>query len=190
MAMAMIMSIERKPLSMPPSQDKAHTVIGDFTGITVSDSDNDLHLVRVTSERLDGWMPDMAEVEICRTVSLWMFLLSVFFCSVHIFTSLLHWISAQYKWRWHGFLPPPEISQVEVEFRRAPDLPNGYHIVPIAFGIHGFVHLHTLNSCLIVFFPFPLLYGFIQPKRPAPNEGDNVMAWLHVTWPGPHQQQP
>ena len=47
-AMAM-MSSKRKPPSMPPSQDEAHTVIGDFIEITVSNSDNDLHLGRVTS---------------------------------------------------------------------------------------------------------------------------------------------
>jgi hypothetical protein len=29
------------------------------------------------------------------------------------------WISAQYKWRRHRFLPPPETNQVEVEFPRA-----------------------------------------------------------------------
>jgi len=38
-----MMSSERKPPSMPPSQDQAHTMIGDFTGINVSTSDNDLH---------------------------------------------------------------------------------------------------------------------------------------------------
>jgi hypothetical protein len=47
LAMAMAMtSSERKPPSMPPSHDEAHTRIGDFTEITVSNSDNDLHLVR------------------------------------------------------------------------------------------------------------------------------------------------
>jgi hypothetical protein len=75
MAMAM-MSSERKPRWMPPGQDEAHTMIGDFTEITVSNSDKNLHLVRVTSARLDGRMPDIPEVEIWRTVSLWMFLLS------------------------------------------------------------------------------------------------------------------
>jgi hypothetical protein len=40
-----------------------------------------------------------------------------------LFTFL--WISAQYKWRRHGFLPPPETSQVEVEFPRAPNPPRG-----------------------------------------------------------------
>jgi hypothetical protein len=65
MAMAMMMiSSERKPPSMPPSQDEAHTMIGDFTEITVSNSDNDLYLVRVTSARLDSRMPDNSEVEI------------------------------------------------------------------------------------------------------------------------------
>jgi hypothetical protein len=87
MAMAM-MSSERKPLSTPPSQDEAHTTIGDFTKITVSNSDNGLHLVRVTSARLDGRMPEIPEVEIWRAVSLWMFVLSLFFCFVYFFTSL------------------------------------------------------------------------------------------------------
>jgi hypothetical protein len=65
MAMAMVMmSNERKPPSMPPSHDEAHTRIGDFTEITVSNSDNDLHLIRATSERFDGQMPDIPEVEI------------------------------------------------------------------------------------------------------------------------------
>jgi hypothetical protein len=46
MAMAMaMMSNERKLPSMPPSQDEAHTIIGDFTESTVSNSDDDLHLV-------------------------------------------------------------------------------------------------------------------------------------------------
>jgi len=34
-------------------------------------------------------------------------------------------------------------------------------------------------------FPFLLLYGFMQSTRSAPKEGDNVMARLHVTCPGP-----
>jgi len=124
-------------------------------------------------------MPDILEMEIWRTVSLWMFLLSL------LFTSLFLWIPAQYKWRRHGFLPPPETSQVEVEFPRAPDPPNGYHTVLICCGTYGFVRLRTLNSCLIVSFPFLLLYGFMQPRGSASNEGDNVMARLHVTCPGP-----
>jgi len=69
-----------------------------------------------------------------------------------LFTSLLLWISAQYKWHRHGFLPPPEISQVEVEFPCAPDPLNGYHMVLIGCGTYGFVRLRTLNGCLIVSF--------------------------------------
>jgi hypothetical protein len=89
MAMAMVMmSSERKPPSMPPSQDETHTMIGDFTEITVSNSDDDLHLVRVTSARLDSQMPEISDVEIRTTVSLWMFFLSL------LFASLLLWISA------------------------------------------------------------------------------------------------
>jgi hypothetical protein len=70
-----------------------------------------------------------------------------------LFTSLLLWISAQYKWRWHGFLPPLEMSQVEVEFPHAPDPPNGYQTVLISCGTYEFVRLCTLNGCLIVSFP-------------------------------------
>ena len=73
---------------------------GDFTEITVSNSDNDLHLVRVTSARLEGRMPDIPEVEIWRTVSLWMVLLSLLFTLLLYFLTSLHlWILAQYKWR-------------------------------------------------------------------------------------------
>jgi len=104
-----------------------------------------------------------------------MFLLSL------LFTSLLLWISAQYKWRGHGFLPPPELSQVEVELPHAPDPPNGYHTVLIGCETYGFVHLRTLNGCLIV--SFLLLYGFIQPRRSAPKEGDNVTALVLATVP-------
>jgi hypothetical protein len=74
---------------------------------------------------------------------------------------------------------------VEVEFPRAPDPPNGYQKVPIGCGTYGFVHLRTLNGCLIVSFPFLLLYGFMQHRGYAPKEGDNVIARLHVTCPGP-----
>jgi hypothetical protein len=49
---------------MPPCEDEAHTMIGGFTEIAVSNSDDDLHSVRVTSARLDGRMPDIPEVEI------------------------------------------------------------------------------------------------------------------------------
>jgi hypothetical protein len=66
-----------------------------------------------------------------------------------------------------------------------PDQPNGYHTVLIGCGTYGFVRLGTLNGCLIVSFPFLLLYGIMQPRGSAPREGDNVMAWLHMTCPGP-----
>jgi len=59
MAMAMMMiSSERKLPSMTPSQDEAHTMIGDFTEITISNSDNDLLLEQATSARTDGRMLD------------------------------------------------------------------------------------------------------------------------------------
>ena len=159
-------------------------MIGDITEITVSNSNNDLlHFIRGTSARLDGRMQDTPEVQIWRTVSLWMFILSLFFYSVYFFTSLLLWISAQYEWRRHRFVPPPEISQMELEFPRAPDLRNDYHMVLIGCGTYGFVHLCMLNGCLNV--SFLLFYVFMQPRGSAPKEGDNVTARLYVTCPGP-----
>jgi hypothetical protein len=184
MAMAMTMAMissERKPPSMLLSQDETHAMIGDFTEMTMSNYDDDLCLVRVTSAKLNGRMPDIPDVEIWRTMLLCMFLLSLSL----LHNSLLLWISAQYKWRRHGFLPPPEISQVEVEFPRAPDPPNGYHMVLIGCGTYGFVRLRTLNCCLIVSIPFLLLYKIMQPRWFAPKEGDNVMSQLYVTCPGP-----
>jgi hypothetical protein len=85
--MVMMMSSERKPTSMSPSQDEAHTIIGDFTEVTESSSDNDVHLGQVMSARLHGRMPDIPEVEIWWTVLLWMFLLS-HLSSLYILTSL------------------------------------------------------------------------------------------------------
>jgi len=108
-----------------------------------------------------------------------MFLLSL------LSTSRLLWISAEYKWHRHGFLPPLEISQLEVGFPSAPDLPNGYHTVLICCGTYRFIRLCTLNGCLIVSFHFLLLYGFMQPRGSAHNDGDSVMARLHMTCPGP-----
>jgi hypothetical protein len=63
-ATAMMNSSERKPPSMQPSQDEAHTIIGDFTEITVPNSDNGLHLIGATSLRFDCRMPDIPDVEI------------------------------------------------------------------------------------------------------------------------------
>jgi len=172
------MSSERKPPPMPPSQAEAHTMIGAFTEIKVSNSDNHLYLARVKSARLDGRMPDIPEVEIWRTVSLWMFRLSLY-----LFTCLLLWISARYKWRQHWFLPPLETGQVEVDFPCTLDPPNGYHTVLIGCGTYGFVHLRTLNGCLVV--SFLLLYGIMQPRGSAHKEGDNVTARLHIACLGP-----
>jgi hypothetical protein len=48
MAMAMVIVMvnsKRKPPSILPSRDEVHAMIGDFTEIAVSNSDNDLPLV-------------------------------------------------------------------------------------------------------------------------------------------------
>jgi len=70
---------------------EAHTMIEDFTEITVSNSADDICLLQVTSARLDGWMPDILGVEIWSTVLLWMFLLSLSL----LFTSLLYYFGFQ-----------------------------------------------------------------------------------------------
>jgi len=62
--------------------------IGNFTEITVSNSDNALSLVRAMSARFSGGMPEIPEVEIWWTVLLWMVLLSVFYSSLYFITSL------------------------------------------------------------------------------------------------------
>jgi len=72
---------------------------------------------------------------------------------------------------------------VEVKYPCTPDPPNGYHTVQISCRTYGFVHLHMLNSCWIVF--FSPLYVFMQPSGSALKEGDNVMAQLLVMCPGP-----
>jgi hypothetical protein len=56
-----------------------------FPKITVSNSDNDLHCVQVTSARLNGRMPDIPEGETWRSEAHWMFLL---FSSLYFFTPL------------------------------------------------------------------------------------------------------
>ena len=90
MAMAMVMVMvtsERKPPSILPSQDEAHIMIGDFTEITVSNSDNDLRLVQATSARL---------MVGCRTFRKWRFggrcHFGGSFFLFSFFTALLLWI--------------------------------------------------------------------------------------------------
>jgi hypothetical protein len=80
-------------------------------------------------------------------------------------------------------LPPPETGQVEVQFPRAPDPPNGYHTVLIGCRTSVFIHLPMLTSYFIVF--FLLLYSFMQPRWSAPTGGDNVTARLYITAPRP-----
>jgi hypothetical protein len=58
-------------------------MIGNVTAITVSDSNDGLHIVRVMSERLEGWMRNIPEVEIWRNVLLSMFLRSLFYHSLY-----------------------------------------------------------------------------------------------------------
>jgi len=88
MMATVMMRSERTPPSMPQSQDKTHSMIGDFTKNTVPISDNDLQQLQCTNARLDSRMPALLEVEIWTSVLLWMFVVSLFFTSLlpHFFT--------------------------------------------------------------------------------------------------------
>jgi hypothetical protein len=61
-------------------------MIGDVTEITVSNSDNEIHLVRGMSVILECLMPDIPQVEIWRMVLLQMFLHSLLCCPLYFFT--------------------------------------------------------------------------------------------------------
>jgi hypothetical protein len=65
---------------------------------------------------------------------------------------------------------------VEVEFPRAPDPPKGYRTVPIGCGTYEFVRVRTRHDCLMFSFLSFSLVRFMQPRRSAPKEGDNVTA--------------
>ena len=79
-------------------------------------------------------------------------------------TSLLLWISGQYKWRRHRSLPPADHSQIEVEFPRALNPPKGhperYWSGEEPTGSYDCVH--RTSVCLL---PFILFYctGFCSP---------------------------
>jgi hypothetical protein len=116
-------------------------------------------------------MPDIPEVEICRTgVTLDVPSFSFLLCWLLLYF-ITSWILALYKWRRHGFLPPLETYQQEVEFPRVPDPPNGYHTVLIGGGTYGFVRLRTLNGYLIVSFPFFSYQGLCSPGDLHLNSG-------------------
>ena len=174
MAMAMMNSSERKPPSMPPIQDEAHTAIGDFTEITVSKSDDDLCLVQATSARL---MVGSRTFRKRRYGGRCYFGRS--FSSLYFFTSLN--------------LGPVQMASARV-FTTSGDKSSGGGVSLCAGSAEWLPYstdrLWDLWVCTCAYVErlivsFLLLYRFIQPRGSAPTEGDNVMARLHVTCPGP-----
>ena len=99
-----MMRSKQKTSSIPPCQHFSHPMIWDFTKSTATDSANYVNFIFVAGARSDSRMLDTPEVEIWSTVSLSIFLLSL------PFTSLLVWTMTQYKWHRHGLLPPSEMS--------------------------------------------------------------------------------
>jgi len=104
-----------------------------------------------------------------------------------LFSSSLLWISAQYKWRRHGFLPPSESIKCRWIFlvRRI----RRNVAIELYRSVVGLMSSYDCVHRMIVsfLFPFPsfLLYWPWQPRRSAPKERDNVTARSHVTCPGP-----
>jgi len=133
----------------------------------------------------------------CRTFRKWRYGGRCHFgCSFLLFSSLLFTSLLLYFFTSFD-LGPVQMASARV-FTTSGDKSNGGEVSPcagsaerlpsavlIGCGTYGFVCLRTLNGCLIVFFPFLLLYWFMQPRGSAPKEGDNVTARLHVTCPEP-----
>jgi len=127
-------------------------------------------------------MPNISEVEIWRTVSLCMFLLSLLFLF-----SLLHYF----------FESRPSTNGVSSGFTSSGDRLNRGGASPCArfaekilsgpdrlwdVWVRTFAYVERLFDCC---HSFLLLYGIMQPTGSAPRERENVMARLHVLCPGP-----
>jgi len=179
MAMAMVMmSSERKPPSMPPSQDEAHIMIGDFTEITVSKFRQwPTHgtSYECETEWSDAGHSGSGDMEDGVTLDV------PSFSSLYICTSL--------------DLGPVQMASAWV-FTTSGDRSSGGGVFPctgsaewLPYGtdrlwdlwVRTFAYVEQLFHC----YSFLLLYGIMQPRGSAPTEGDNVMARLHVTCPGP-----
>jgi hypothetical protein len=82
--------------------------------------------LRSEARQRRNWVNRVSELRTGGKLSIGCSFLLFLFFSFLLHTALLLWISARYKWRRHGFLPPPDLSQWEVEFPRAPDPPKGH----------------------------------------------------------------
>jgi hypothetical protein len=129
------------------------------------------------------WVDSVSELRTRGKVINGAFLSSISLFSWLLHPSWLHSISARYTWRRHGFKPPPERSQLEVEFPRALDMPKCYSMVPIGCGTYEFVWERMRHDFLISFFLSFTVVRFMQPRRSAPKEGNNLMA-EHDLGPG------
>jgi len=106
---------------------------------------------------------------------------------VSLFSSSLLWISAQYKWRRHGFLPTSESIMWRWIFpvrliRRKDAIQLNRSVVGL---MSSYDCVHRMIVSFMFPFPSSFLYWLWQPRRSAPKERDNVMARSHVTCPGP-----
>jgi len=172
-----MMSSEQKPPSLSTSQDDAPTVIETFTEITLSNCDNDLRLVGVTSVRLNGRMLEIPVVEIWRTGLLWVFFLPLFFFSLYFSTSLdLGPVQMPPAWVFTTYSDNPSglgVSHCAGSAKWPQHITNQFW----DWLVSTFVYVERLY---VWFESILLLDGFMLPTGSAPTEGDNVMAGLHV----------
>jgi len=141
------------------------------------DSDNDLRQdIRATG--MDGRWSMSSEVAVRR---IWkqsrrflLFLCFLLFSS-HLFSSSLLWISARYKWRRHGILLPTNVGGISPCARSAERSPLSFTDRLWDLWVRTIAYIGWLFHSLFAF-PSLLLYWLWQPRRSAPNEGDNVTA--------------
>jgi len=79
---------------------------------------------------------------------------------VSLFSSSLLWITAQYKWRRHGFLPPSEL----VKWRWSFPVHRIHRKVTLSgtdrlwdLGVLTIAYVKRLFDCFLPFFTFPIL---------------------------------
>jgi len=108
-------------------------------------------------------------------VSFWV---SILIASPYIITSS---ISAQCKWCWHRYSPPPDCSQAEVEFHRVPDPPRSYCTVPISsttFELFEYVPSIIVQFILSV---WKGMYASVWPHRHTCGNYLNTVANMEAS---------
>jgi len=179
----MMICSEQKPIWILPSQNETHTIIEDFSMVTVFNSDNYLYMVWVVSVRLYSSILGIPEMVILITLSLWCSF--CFFSSLHVFSPL----NPSTVW-----LEMAEVVTTSGDKTNSCGdclFTGPAESLPWAVldwcETYKFIHLHQLNSYWIVSSPLLFLYTVILSRVAAAAEGimkgHNSMrgALCHVT---------